>query len=118
MDLPVCQEFQNHPDRVQKVAQELEQLPLDQVTTFLKAIAEENRTKIVTALSRYPELCVCDIANILGISQANASSHLRKLYKVGVIKDRKEGKQVYYSLEDNHVQEIITKMIEHMEEKS
>ena len=116
MTMSVCQEFQNHPDRVKQVRQELGSLPLDKVTNFLKAIAEDNRTKIVTALSRYPELCVCDIANILGISQANASSHLRKLYKVGVIKDRKEGKQVYYSLEDEHVQAIINKTIEHMEE--
>lgn len=94
----------------------LNQLPLEKVTSFLKVIADDNRSKIVSALCTEEELCVCDIACILEISIANASSHLRKLHKQGVVKTRKEGKLVHYSLDDQHVRQIMEMTIEHMEE--
>ncbi|TDM05213.1 ArsR/SmtB family transcription factor [Macrococcus lamae] len=103
-------------DKVQTVKSELARLPMSKVTTFLKAIADENRSKIVSALSTTEELCVCDIACILELSIANASRHLRILYKQGVLKSRREGKMVYYSLDDDHVKQIILMTIAHMEE--
>lgn len=114
--LELCEVTVGNPDLIQTVKQDLQQLPMGEVTQMLKAISEVNRTKIVTALARHGELCVCDIAGILDLSQANASGHLRKLYKAGIIKDRRQGKQVYYSLDDDHVQQIIDMSIAHKEE--
>nr|WP_257009073.1 metalloregulator ArsR/SmtB family transcription factor [Nosocomiicoccus ampullae] len=105
-----------HSDKVNEVKNELTELPIDQMVSFLKAIANQNRTKIVTALCSEEELCVCDIASILDITVANASSHLKKLHKEGVIKARKSGKHVYYSLDDDHVRTIIETTVTHMEE--
>lgn len=115
-EFPICDSPIEHPQLVVRVTQDLEQLPLDQVADMLKAIAEVNRTKIVAALGRHGEICVCDLAAILNLSIANTSSHLRKLYKVGIIKNRREGKQVYYSLDDDHVNQIIAMSIAHKEE--
>ena len=113
----MCTVVYNNLEQVNRVKRHLDQLPMKEVTLFLKAIADENRSKIVSALCTEEELCVCDIACILDISIANASSHLRKLHKQGVVKTRKEGKLVHYSLDDRHVKLIMEMTIEHMEEK-
>ncbi|KAA1040367.1 helix-turn-helix transcriptional regulator [Macrococcus equipercicus] len=111
-----CDVVCHNEEQVSRVKRHLNQLPMKDVTLFLKAIADENRSKIVSALCAEEELCVCDISCILDISIANASSHLRKLHKQGVVKTRKDGKLVHYSLDDQHVRQIMEMTIEHMEE--
>lgn len=111
-----CDVTCNNDVQVKKLQTELSSLPLIEVTQFLKAIADDNRTKIVSALCIQEELCVCDIANILDVTVANASSHLRKLHKQGVVKTRRDGKLVHYSLDDDHVKDIMLTTIQHMEE--
>ena len=76
---------------------DLQTVDISGVSQILKAIADENRAKITYALCQDEELCVCDIANILGVTIANASHHLRTLYKQGVVNFRKEGKLALYS---------------------
>jgi DNA-binding transcriptional ArsR family regulator len=84
---------------------------------MLKAIADENRAKITYALCQDEELCVCDIANILGVTIANASHHfLRTLYKQGVVNFRKEGKLALYSLDDEHIGQIMMIALAHKKE--
>lgn len=51
--------------------------------------------------------CVCDIANIIGVTVANAFHHLRTLHKQGIVKFRKEGKLAFYSLDDEHIRQIM-----------
>lgn len=116
MKFDQCTVFHNNPEKIASVQKDIDQLPLKGVADMLKAIAEENRTKIVTILSRHGEMCVCDLAVILGLTPANMSSHLRKLYKAGIIKNRREGKLVFYSLDDEHVNQIITMSLAHKEE--
>jgi DNA-binding transcriptional ArsR family regulator len=72
-----------------------------------KALADPNRLKIAYALLLDEELCVCDIANVLDVSIATASHHLRLLSKKGLAKHRKSGKLVYYSLDDDHVKQLV-----------
>jgi DNA-binding transcriptional ArsR family regulator len=63
-------------------------------------------------------LCVCDIANILGVTIANASHHLRTLYKQGVVNFRKEGKLVFiFFLGDEHIRQIMMIALAHKKKK-
>jgi len=72
--------------------------------------------KVAFALCQEDELCVCDVANIIGSSLATASHHLRTLKKLGLVKYRKEGKLAFYSLEDEHVRQLINLASTHRKE--
>jgi ArsR family transcriptional regulator len=71
--------------------------------------------RLAFALSR-EELCVCDLANLLGISQSAVSHSLRSLRQMRLVRFRKEGKTVYYSLDDDHVAHLIDDGLRHVEE--
>jgi ArsR family transcriptional regulator, lead/cadmium/zinc/bismuth-responsive transcriptional repressor len=87
-----------------------------EVTKLFKALSDETRMKIAYALTLEDELCVCDVATIVGATTATASHHLRHLNSLGLAKYRKEGKLVYYSLDDDHVKQLIHIAFEHQEE--
>lgn len=82
---------------------------------FFKVFADSTRMKIIYALME-KELCVCDIAKIVGTTQSAISHQLRVLKQSKLVKFRKEGKEVYYSLDDDHIIEIAKKGREHIEE--
>ena len=63
------------------------------------------------------ELCVCDIANVLGMSKSSISHQLGTLRRSGIVKCRKVGKEVFYTLDDEHVKEVFEVAIEHIEHK-
>lgn len=65
---------------------------------ILKALADRNRLRIVTALRRYDELCACQITELLQVTGATASRHLSVLQHAGILESRKEGRWVYYRL--------------------
>lgn len=87
-----------------------------EVTKLFKALSDETRMKIAYALTLEEELCVCDVAHIVGATTATASHHLRHLKSLGLAKYRKEGKLAYYSLDDDHVKQLIHIAFEHQEE--
>jgi DNA-binding transcriptional ArsR family regulator len=87
-------------------------------TKVFKVLADDTRAKITYALCQEDELCVCDIANIVGCSMATASHHLRSLNKLGLAKFRKEGKLAFYSLQDNHVKQLMQITVTHVQEES
>lgn len=82
---------------------------------LFKALGDSTRVRILHALS-LEELCVCDIASLLNLSQSAVSHQLRLLRIARLVKSRKSGKMVYYSLDDEHVKSLITKGLEHVEE--
>ncbi|WP_096199017.1 ArsR/SmtB family transcription factor [Bacillus sp. FJAT-45350] len=84
---------------------------------MFKALADDTRMKIAYALTEESELCVCDVATIIGSSTATASHHLRLLRNLGLAKYRKEGKLVYYSLDDEHIKQLIVMAYEHSKEE-
>jgi DNA-binding transcriptional ArsR family regulator len=88
----------------------------DGVAKIFKALADDTRAKIIYALALEEELCVCDVASVIGGSIANTSHHLRLLRSMGLAKYRKEGKLVYYSLDDEHVRHLILSGVEHAAE--
>jgi len=87
-----------------------------EVSKLFKALSDETRMKIAYALTLEDELCVCDVAHIVGATTATASHHLRHLKSLGLAKYRKEGKLVYYSLDDDHVKQLIHIAVAHQEE--
>lgn len=83
---------------------------------FFKILGDTTRTKILFALDQN-EMCVCDIANVLGMSKSSISHQLSTLRRSGIVKCRKQGKEVYYMLDDNHVKQLFKIGIEHIEHK-
>jgi DNA-binding transcriptional ArsR family regulator len=100
--------------RVQQLLQRDNNIP--EVAKLFKALSDETRLKIAYSLTLEEELCVCDVANIVGATTATASHHLRHLKKLGLAKYRKEGKLAYYSLDDDHVKQLIHIAVAHQEE--
>ncbi|OAH55839.1 ArsR family transcriptional regulator [Domibacillus aminovorans] len=86
------------------------------VELLFKAMSDATRLKIVYALTLEKELCVCDVAHIIGSTTATASHHLRLLRNMGLAKYRKEGKLVYYSVKDEHVHQLVRIALEHSRE--
>lgn len=93
----------------------LKQNPLEVAKVF-KALSDDTRIKIAYTLSLEDELCVCDVANIVGATTATTSHHLRLLKNLGLAKYRKEGKLVYYSLDDDYVMKLIQVAFAHHKE--
>lgn len=102
-----CEIYYYDEEKVNRIQGNLQTVDISSVAQMLKAIADKNRVKITYALCQDDELCVCDIANIIGVTVANASHHLRTLHKQGIVKFRKEGKLAFYSLDDEHIRQIM-----------
>lgn len=85
------------------------------MSDFFKALSDPTRLKIVLTISK-GEICVNDIANSIGMTKSAVSHQLSYLKKLRLIKSRKEGKEVYYSLDDDHVNLLINSAWEHVTE--
>ena len=83
---------------------------------FFKILGDITRAKILFALDQN-EMCVCDIANVLGMSKSSISHQLGTLRRAGIVKCRKQGKEVYYMLDDEQVSKLFELGIEHIEHK-
>lgn len=86
------------------------------LTETFKVLSDPTRLKIVLALLR-EELCVIDIADLIGISESAVSHQMRMLKTLRLVKQRKEGKMAFYSLEDEHIEDLIRVATRHMEER-
>lgn len=100
--------------QIQKIINEEEILGM---VDMFKALSDPTRMKIAYMLDQAEELCVCDIAAVLGSSMAATSHHLRTLKNFDITMSRKEGKNVYYSLKDDHIRILIRMTLEHQREK-
>ncbi len=85
------------------------------IAEFFKVFADSTRIKILWALHE-SELCVCDIAVVLNMTKSAVSHQLKILRQANLVKNRKDGKIVYYSLSDDHVKKIFEMAVEHLEE--
>lgn len=89
---------------------------IDNLAEMFKVFGDNTRIRILWALFD-KELCVYDIANKLGMSQSAISHQLKTLKQARLIKSRRDGKNAFYSLDDDHVKKIIEQMLIHVEEK-
>lgn len=109
-----CDTFCFDEEKVNRIQPQIEQV--NGVELIFKALSDATRLKIAYALTLEAELCVCDVANIIGSTTATASHHLRLLRNMGLAKYRKEGKLVFYSLEDDHVRQLVSIATTHAQE--
>lgn len=116
LQVSCCEEEIVHLDTVERVRR---QLPPDEVlydlAELFKMFGDSTRVKILYALLE-AELCVCDIAKLLDVSQSAVSHQLRVLKGGKLVKFRREGKTMFYSLADEHVVRILGQGMEHVEE--
>lgn len=112
----VCSIFAVNQEKVNKVKKIMksEEVIIRVAETF-KALSDPTRTKIIYAL-QHEELCVCDLALLIGLSTSAISHQLRLLRNLRLVKYRKEGKMVYYSLADKHIETLFNQGLEHVEE--
>ena len=105
-----------HADIVDKVRLVMpEEDELYDLSDFFKVLGDSTRAKIIWALDE-SEMCVCDIAVLLNMTKSAISHQLKALKAANLVKYRKEGKVVFYSLTDDHVKEIFEKGLEHIRE--
>jgi len=100
-DAVVCHDEQTVGEITPKMAD------VDGVEEIFKALADPTRLKIAYALTLAEELCVHDVASVIGASDATASHHLRLLRTMKLAKQRREGKMIFYSLDDDHVRQLV-----------
>jgi len=81
-----------------------------------QALADPTRVRVISALS-HTELCVCDLAALLGMTQSAVSHQLRLMRDLRLVKARKEGRIVYYTLDDDHIHDLFHRGLEHVEHK-
>lgn len=86
---------------------------INNLSKIYKALGDPSRLRIIFVLSKSP-LCVCDIATLLDMTQSSISHHLRILRDLNLVKFKKEGKLVIYSLDDDHVLRLFEEGIEHI----
>lgn len=109
----VCLRFDPHAEQVARLRDRL--VEVAGLSELFGVLADETRTKIVYVLAE-AELCVCDLAALLDLSLPAVSHHLRLLRAMRLVKYRREGKNVYYSLADDHVLRLIQVAQEHYAE--
>ncbi len=112
----VCEVTIIHPEALnvakkKAVAEE----DIERAAEFFKYFGDPTRLKILTALSS-TEMCGCDLAALLDITQSAISHQLRKLKQGRLVKSRRDGKVVYYSLDDDHIEKILKDGLDHIKE--
>ena len=109
-----CDYMHAHPELVEQVkAQMPPEEELYDLADLFRVFGDTTRIKILYALHEH-ELCVCDIAALLGMTVSAISHQLRALKSARLVKGRREGKTVFYSLADDHVKTILKMGLEHV----
>ena len=109
-----CEEFRVNPDNISMVkASMIEESDAAKLSEVFKVLGDTTRVRIIYALSKC-EMCVCDIAGALDMSQSAISHQLRLLRALKLVKYRKEGKSVIYSLDDDHILQLFNQGMEHV----
>ncbi len=112
----VCEETVIHEDIIKRVKENLPSSDkIMQTAELFKVFGDVTRANIICVLLR-SEMCVCDIANILDMTQSAISHQLRILKSSRLVKYRREGKSVFYSLDDEHISEIFNLAMHHITE--
>ena len=115
--LEVCEEHVVHTSTVRKAGEHMpEGRTLDRLADLFKLFADPTRVRILCALFE-SEMCVCDIAELLGMGQSAISHQLRLLKVSRIVKSRKQGRVVYYSLDDAHIGQIFAMAFAHVMEE-
>lgn len=111
-----CEFIHLHEDIVAKVRKSLpDEEKQYELAELFAMFADTTRVRILYALFE-AEMCVCDLANLLGMTQSAVSHQLALLKRAGLVRPRREGRSVFYSLADAHVRTIVDQGMEHVNE--
>ena len=110
-----CEEDFIHEDQV-KIAQEklVDGLAATTLARTFQALSDPTRVRLISALNS-TELCVCDLAAVLGMTQSAVSHQLRSLRDLRLVKSRREGREIFYTLDDDHIRELYELGLKHVQ---
>lgn len=118
MSKPICEtcdEVVVHAEPVERAREALgREEEVQRLADVFKALGDPTRVRILQAL-RMGELCVCDLADVLGMTQSAISHQLRVLRGLSIVRNRREGKEVFYSLDDEHVMLLLDQAWQHVQ---
>lgn len=107
-----------HQEMVDKVLQEMPNEDIfNKLANLFKLIGDTTRCRILFALDQN-EMCVCDLANVLNMTKSSISHQLAVLRKSSIVRCRKSGKEVYYTLDDEHIVKLFEIGLEHINHKN
>ena len=116
LEVECCDITYIHEETVNKVRKVMpDEDRIKELAEFYKVFGDATRVKILYVLLE-SEMCVCDLAAVLKMTQSAISHQLRVLKQMKLVKNRRDGKTVYYSLADGHIQNIISQGMEHIME--
>ncbi len=111
-----CECMHVHEDMIKEVHAHMpDEEQLADLADFFRVFGDTTRIRILYVLM-CSEVCVCDIANLLGMTQSAISHQLRVLKQMDLVKNRREGKTIFYSLADGHIKSILAQGLEHINE--
>lgn len=110
-----CEESFIHEDQV-LIAQEhlIDGLTATHLARTFQALSDPTRVRLISALTN-TELCVCDLAAVLGMSQSAVSHQLRSLRDLRLVKSRRDGREIFYTLDDDHIRELYELGLNHIQ---
>jgi len=113
----ICNVRVIHADKIEQAHQiAIPDERLDRLAIIYRMLGDPTRLKILMALKQV-EMCVCDIAAFLGISESAVSHQLRRLRETAMVRNRRDGQVLYYSLNDSHVETLLDVGIDHVHER-
>ncbi|MCI9056419.1 MAG: helix-turn-helix transcriptional regulator [Oscillospiraceae bacterium] len=113
----LCEVTVIHEDVLARVREKMpDETPVYEVSELFKVFGDSTRARILCALN-IEEMCVCDLAALLNMTQSAISHQLRVLKAARIVKSRKEGRVVYYSLDDGHIAQIFAMAFDHVMEE-
>lgn len=115
--IDICEVSVIHEDVLERVREKMPpEEPIYEVSELFKVFGDSTRSRIICALS-VEEMCVCDLAVLLNMTHSAVSHQLRLLKVSRIVKNRKEGRVVYYSLDDTHIADIFAMAFDHVMER-
>ena len=113
-----CAPFHAHPAKIARVRRhQLDERSCGALAEIFKALGDATRVRILDALAQ-AELCVCDLAALVGLSESAVSHQLRLLRGMRVVRARRAGRMVFYALDDDHIMGLFEQGLEHVEESA
>lgn len=115
-DAPVCQQHCEHADVIARVRARLApDEDMAELAATFRLLGDRTRVRILEALA-CDELCVCDLAAVVGHSQSAVSHQLRLLRAAKLVRVRRDGKNAFYTLDDDHVRHLFRQALDHVQE--
>jgi len=110
-----CEENITHPDQVQAARADLiDGRTAGELARTFQALADPSRVRLIAALA-HSELCVCDLAAVVGMTQSAVSHQLRSLRDLRLVKARRSGREVAYTLDDEHIRQLFQLGLSHIQ---